>query len=86
MELLPVLYKIYSKIFRISVFNLNIRPFPVGVHLQDQRWLFTITILQLKRLLFFKNTPHKRHEKNNNTGMKSWAGYNGSKNKGSGKT
>ena len=39
-ELLPVLYMIYSKIFRISVFNLNLRPFPVGVRLQDQRRLF----------------------------------------------
>ena len=39
-ELLPVLYMIYSKIFRISVFNLNLRPFPVGVRLQDHRRLF----------------------------------------------
>ena len=39
-ELLPVLYMIYSKIFRISVFNLNLRPFPVGVRLRDQRRLF----------------------------------------------
>ena len=39
-ELLPVLYKIYSKIFCIFVFNLNLGPFPVGVCLQDQRRLF----------------------------------------------
>ena len=39
-ELLPVLYMIYSKIFCISVFNLNLRPFPVGVRLRDQRRLF----------------------------------------------
>ena len=39
-ELLPVLYKIYSKIFCIFVFNLNLRPFAVGVRLRDQRRLF----------------------------------------------
>ena len=39
-ELQPVLCKIYSKIFRIFIFNLNLRPFPVGVRLRDQRRLF----------------------------------------------
>ena len=32
-ETLPVLYKTYSKILCISVFNLNFRPFSVGVRL-----------------------------------------------------
>ena len=39
-ELFPVLYKIYLKIIRISVFHLNLRPFLVRVRLWCLRTVF----------------------------------------------
>ena len=39
-ELFSVLHKIYLKLFRISVFNLNLRPFLVGVRLWCLRTVF----------------------------------------------
>ena len=39
-ELFPVLYKIYLKIFCISIFHLNLRPFLVGVRLWCPRTVF----------------------------------------------
>ena len=40
MELLQYLYKMFSKITRISVFNLDFRPFPVRVRLRRHRRVF----------------------------------------------